>query len=110
MVVVAKLSLIAATHTGPTTPTVAALLWPFVLKLSFCFGPIHDACIGMMHGLRLFFFQLGLIAFDSNSATVRGGGVVRWQRALRLLYQRIANARPTQSTQDSFVIVSMLAL
>lgn len=108
MAAVAKLSLNGATQMG-VTPVVGVLLWPFVLKFSFSLWPINDGCINMMHGLRLFLFQMGRIAVDSNRATVAGGGG-RWPRALRLVCQRIANAHRTQFGDDSLIHVSMLAL
>ncbi|KAI3453472.1 hypothetical protein Pfo_010135 [Paulownia fortunei] len=111
MVALAKLSLIAAAHHG-VTPLVTALLWPFVLKFSFSFRPLHEGCTDMMHALRLFFFQMGQIATNREPSSGGAGGV-RWQRALRLVFERVIHARRAQSTadgEDSLLILCGLQL
>ncbi|EYU33315.1 hypothetical protein MIMGU_mgv1a024616mg [Erythranthe guttata] len=86
------------------------MLLPFVVKFLLNFRPIHECCINMMHATRLFLFQMGHIAFDSGGTTTTAGGDVRWQRALRLLCQRVNDARRSQQTEDSLIALSMLAL
>ncbi|KAL0409382.1 UNVERIFIED_CONTAM: hypothetical protein Sradi_1872600 [Sesamum radiatum] len=109
MVALAKLSLSGAAHQG-LTPLVTALVLPFVLKFCFSFRPLHDTCSDMMHAMRLFVFQMGEIAFGREPT---GAGDVRWQRALRLVCERVRrarHARPSASGEESLVALSMLSL
>ncbi|KAK4422893.1 hypothetical protein Salat_1871900 [Sesamum alatum] len=111
MVALAKLSVVGAAHQG-LTPLVTALVLPFVLKFCFSFRPLHDTCRDMMHAMRLFVFQMGEIAFGREPS---GGaaGDVRWQRALRLVCERVRrarHARPSASGEESLVALSMLSL
>ncbi|KAF7137501.1 hypothetical protein RHSIM_Rhsim07G0108300 [Rhododendron simsii] len=101
LLVLAKLNLITATAAhGGASPLVAGLLvWPFVLRLSFSIRPLHQAYTDLVYASRLFFFQMGQIAF-SNGSTTAGPGIgngdssrTRWARALRLAYRRIIDAR-----------------
>ncbi|KAG8382430.1 hypothetical protein BUALT_Bualt05G0076500 [Buddleja alternifolia] len=115
MVALAKLSLIgAASSSHGVSPMVTSLLCPFVLKLSFSFRPLNKACKDMVYGLRLFFFQMWQITFDTQPTPGSGGSSsVRWQRALRLVYESTIQARHAQSTpsaEENLVALSMLAL
>ncbi|KAL0296256.1 UNVERIFIED_CONTAM: hypothetical protein Sradi_6677700 [Sesamum radiatum] len=110
MVALAKLSLVGAAHQG-LTPLITALVLPFVLKFCFSFRPLHDTCSDMMHAMRLFVFQMGEIAFGREPSG--GAGDVRWQRALRLVCERVRrarHARPSASGEESLVALSMLSL
>ncbi|KAL6526321.1 hypothetical protein OROMI_029961 [Orobanche minor] len=107
MAALANLSLMVATKVGPF-PVVTALLWPFVLKLSFSFRPLREGCTDMLHAMRLFFFQMGHIILDREP-----NGGMQWRRAFRLVNERIIRARGVQSTvadEESLVAVSILAL
>ncbi|KAL8462977.1 hypothetical protein ACS0TY_033031 [Phlomoides rotata] len=111
MVAVAKLSLVGGGGHHGLTPLVTALLWPFILKFAFSFRPLRETCTDMSDALRLFFFQMSQIAFDNGAAA--GGGGPRWQRALRLVYERVTHARhaqPGSEGDDSLIALSMLAL
>ncbi|KAE9459399.1 hypothetical protein C3L33_08684, partial [Rhododendron williamsianum] len=116
----AKLNLITATAGGGASPLVAGLLvWPFVLRLSFSIRPLHQAYTDLAHASRLFFFQMGQIAF-SNGSTTAGPGVgngdssrTRWARALRLVYRRFTDARRSpmsDSDEENLRAVSLIAL
>ncbi|PIM97786.1 hypothetical protein CDL12_29742 [Handroanthus impetiginosus] len=112
VVPLAKLGVMAATHHG-LTPLVTALLWPFLLKFSFSFRPLHQGCADMMYSVRLFIFQMGQIAFDTEPSGGAAAVGMRWRRALRLVYQRVAHVRHAQSNasgEESLVALSMLAL
>lgn len=103
-----KLALAAAATSHGLTPMVAVLLWPFILKISFNFPPLQQACTDMLISVRLFFFQMGRITFDRGSS----GGGERWQRALRLVVERVVHTRHAhaQSRDDTMLHLSMLAL
>lgn len=122
LVVLAKLNLITANAThGAISPLVAGLLvWPFVLRLSFSIRPLHQACTDIVRASRLFFFQMGQIAFTSGISTA-GPGIgnsnissrTRWARAVRLVYRRITDARRSpmwDSDYENLRAVSMIAL
>lgn len=83
-----------------------ALLWPFVLKFAFSFRPLRESCLEMGDAMRLFLFQMSQIAFDGEA----GGGGLRWQRALRLVYERLLHVRRTQSDDESLLALSMQTL
>ncbi|KAH6755765.1 hypothetical protein C2S52_010183 [Perilla frutescens var. hirtella] len=105
----AKLGLIAGgVHPihglGPVLTT--AMLWPFVVKFAFSFRPLRESCMDMAEALRLFLFQLSQIAFEGGE----DGGGPRWQRALRLVYERLLHVRRSQSDEESLLALSMHAL
>ncbi|KAL2472031.1 Uncharacterized protein Adt_40167 [Abeliophyllum distichum] len=113
VVVLAKLGLCAASHS--LTPLSAALLWPFVLKFSFSFRPLREVYTDILHALRLFFFQLRQITMnDEPDGSAASNGGARWERALRLICERVTQARHAQSGldsgEDSLRAISMLAL
>ncbi|CAA0828356.1 Unknown protein [Striga hermonthica] len=108
MAAIAKLGIIATAH-GGLTPAAAALMWTFVLKLSFSFRPIRGGCTDLLHAVGLFFFQVGLIVFG-REPNVGPAGDLRWRRAVRLVYERVIHGRPTAAGEESLVAVSMLAL
>lgn len=107
VVVLAKLSLCATSH--GLTPLSAALLWPFVIKFSFGFKPLREVYIDTLHSLRLFFFQLRQITMNNEP-----GGGDRWERAVRLICERVTQTRLAQSGddsgEDSLRAMSMIAL
>lgn len=106
----AKLGLIAGggqSIQGLAPLLTTALLWPFVLKFTFSFRPIRESCMEMVLALRLFLFQMSQIAFEGDEAA----GGPRWQRALRLVFQRLLHVRrPSQSDEESLIALSMHAL
>ncbi|KAG2677625.1 hypothetical protein I3843_12G108400 [Carya illinoinensis] len=109
LVALAKLKLLSATYTTPS-PLVTSLVWPFLLKLSFSFGLARRTYIDVVYAARLFFFQLGQIAFDTQPAL---GHNSRVERALRLVYQRVTHASRSQAREldaDNFHTLSMIAL
>ncbi|KAK8658199.1 hypothetical protein V6N13_036411 [Hibiscus sabdariffa] len=110
-VAMAKLHLLSPSHSF-TTPLVAGLICPFVLKVSFRLSFLRRVYIDAFDASRLFIFQLSQIALGADQPAPGNGGR-RWQRALRLVCQRIAQVRrPTvaESEEDSFHTFSMLSL
>lgn len=117
LLVLAKLNLITATAAhGGASPLVAGLLvWPFVLRLSFNIRPLHQAYTDLVHASRLFFFQMGQIAFSNGSTTAGPGDSsrTRWARAIRLVYRRITDTRwslVSDSDEENLRAVSAAAL
>ncbi|CAI9775556.1 unnamed protein product [Fraxinus pennsylvanica] len=111
--VLAKLSLSATSHS--LTPLSAALLWPFVIKFSFSFRPLRELYIDILHSLRLFFFQLRQITMnDEPGGAASANRNSRWERAVRLICERVTQTRHAQSGndsgEDSLRAISMLAL
>nr|GLL48613.1 hypothetical protein A4A49_09147 [Ipomoea trifida] len=91
------------------------LLGPFVLKLVSGLKPIRQVCHEIVYSLRLFFFQMGEITFNAEpgAAAQGGGGGARWQRALRLVCERLTRARHPQfleTDEESLLDLSMIAL
>ncbi|CAK9173218.1 unnamed protein product [Ilex paraguariensis] len=88
LVVLAKLKLITTTYS--VAPMVACLAWPFVLKLLFSvgrLGPLGRVYDDVLDGFRFFLFQMGQITFNAAPAS---GNSTRWERALRLVRERVA--------------------
>ncbi|KAK9275319.1 hypothetical protein L1049_022582 [Liquidambar formosana] len=110
LVLLAKLNLLS-TSSQSLSPMVASLVWPFVLKLTFSFRLIRRTYTDVIYSIRLFSFQMGQIAFDTELGL---RNTTRWERALRLVYERVTNAgrspSPSQSDEDSLHALSMLAL
>ncbi|KAI5655707.1 hypothetical protein M9H77_32894 [Catharanthus roseus] len=105
--------LIAANQTATITPMITTLLWPFLLKLFFSFRPLHEALLDITYGLRLFLFQMGQIAFGSDPSAAAAHGGMRWERALRLVYERLIRTRHprfSESEEESLRALSVLAL
>ncbi|CAL5442035.1 unnamed protein product [Camellia sinensis] len=109
LVVLAKLNLTATAGHG-ASPLVVILVCPFLLKLSFSSRPFQRAYNDIIRASRLFFFQLGQIAFNNIEPA---GPRQRWHRALRLVYQRLTHATrslASESYEESLRALSMLAL
>lgn len=112
LVALAKLHLLSSSPTHSFTPLIAGLICPFVLKLSFSSSIVRRAYIDVIDASRLFFFQLSQIAFQQDQPAPGNGGD-RWERALRLVCQRITHVRRSpsgQSDDDSFHTLTMLSL
>lgn len=112
MVALAKLKLLssAATPHSICPAILAGLVCPLVLKFCFSFRLVRQAYIDLVYASRLFVFQLGQIAFDSGppaSSNHRLGS--RWQRALRLVCERVT-LTPTQSDEHDFHTLTLIAL
>ncbi|KAL1559776.1 hypothetical protein AAHA92_10080 [Salvia divinorum] len=107
VVPLAKLGLAAGATPGLAPLLTTALLWPFVLKFAFSFRPLRETCLDMADSLRLFLFQMSQIAFEGGGAD---GGGPRWQRALRLVYERLVHVRRTQSDEETLLALSMHVL
>ncbi|KAL6979745.1 hypothetical protein U1Q18_021400 [Sarracenia purpurea var. burkii] len=109
LVVLVKLNLAATVHGG--CPMVVTLVWPYILKLAVSLRPLRRGYTSVIYGGRLFFFQLAQIASNAEPGV---GNRRRWERALRLVCQRIAHARryspALESDEESFRTLSMLAL
>ncbi|XVF52620.1 hypothetical protein PTKIN_Ptkin05aG0032900 [Pterospermum kingtungense] len=111
IVAIAKLHLLSHCHKS-FTPLLAGLICPFLLKLSFGFGVPRGVYTDVVEASRLFFFQLNQIAFDADHQPAPGRRH-RWQRALRLVCQRITHVRRSPAEQlddESFHTLSMLSL
>ncbi|XVF51736.1 hypothetical protein PTKIN_Ptkin04bG0208900 [Pterospermum kingtungense] len=110
LVALAKLHLLSPSH----TPLVASLFCPFVLKLSFSSSIVRRVYFDVTDATRLFFFQLSQIVFEPDHQPAPGNaGDSRWERALRLVCQRITHARRSpagQSDEDSLHTLTMLSL
>ncbi|KDP39868.1 hypothetical protein JCGZ_03399 [Jatropha curcas] len=117
LVLIAKLKFLSvpssSTHTV-VSPFLNTLLCPYLVKLAYSLRLAHRAYSDLIYASRLFFFQLGRIAFDEdNNARDQTGAPVndRWERALRLVCQRARRSPPvTQSDEDSFHALSMFSL
>ncbi|KAM7491213.1 hypothetical protein LguiA_034134 [Lonicera macranthoides] len=110
-VVLAKLNLIANSQTSFSTPLLATLIGPFLFRLFLNFRPIRRVYNNIIHNWRLFFFQLDQIAFHSDH--VPAGTGRRFQRAVRLVSDRISQARRPSTLEfdeDSLHALSMIAL
>ncbi|KAM7531115.1 hypothetical protein LguiB_034525 [Lonicera macranthoides] len=112
LVILSKLSLMANSHSSISTPMVATLLWPLLVKLFLTLRPINQIYNDIIHNSRLFFFRLEQIAFSSGSGSGSGS---RLERALRLVSERLTQIRESsssssQSHEESFHTLSMLAL
>ncbi|KAL5748479.1 hypothetical protein ACOSP7_025521 [Xanthoceras sorbifolium] len=117
MVALAKLNyiLLSPSHSS-VTPILASLICPFLLKFSCSFKLIRRAYVDLLYASRLFVFQLHQIAFDTQyqqpQLRINNNGS-RWERALRLVCQRITHVRrspPTLSDEDSFHTLTVLSL
>ncbi|KAM7256901.1 hypothetical protein ACFE04_012642 [Oxalis oulophora] len=113
----AKLKLLSSSSHG-INPLLTSLLCPFMVKLSMSYRIINGAYFEMLHSSRLFVFQLGQIVFNGETSGERPAGVfgnnTRFERAMRLVHQRLTLARRSsradQSHEDSFHTLTMLSL
>ncbi|CAK9173217.1 unnamed protein product [Ilex paraguariensis] len=111
LVVLAKLKLITTSHS--VCPMVAGLAWAFVLKLSFSItklGPLRRVYADVLNGFRLFLFQMGQISLN---AAPTSSNRTRWERALRLVRERLTQVTRSpalESDEDSLHTLSMIAL
>lgn len=64
----------------------ATLLWFFVLKLPMAAGMRGSSYTDMAFSIRLFVFRLNQVLFHDGPTR---GGARRWERALRLLRERV---------------------
>lgn len=106
LLALAKLSLTATSH-GSLTPVVSTLLLPFLLKVSLSLRPVRQFCTDIGRDLRLFFFQMAEITSNSH------GNGARWERALRLVHERLTrtrHARILDDEEENLHFVSMLSL
>lgn len=108
---IAKLNFIFGSH--GLSPILAALIWPFLIKLAFSTRLVHQDFNDLVHGSRLFLFQLQQIV----ESEARGGAEVeaepRWQRAVRLVYRRATQTRAASGSseeEDALHTLSMIAL
>ncbi|CAA6656141.1 unnamed protein product [Spirodela intermedia] len=107
LVVAAKMKLLAGVGHGPCAgQLLVVLLGPFVLKLSmsrYAPGGMRDLVLSS----RLFLFRLGRILSREQP------GAGRWERALRLVSDRLDEARRLEESspdEPSLHLVAMLAL
>ncbi|KAB2018102.1 hypothetical protein ES319_D08G206100v1 [Gossypium barbadense] len=113
LVALAKLHLLTPAH-SISAPLLAGFICPFVVKLAFRFRIVRRVYIDMLYATRLFFFQLSQIAFDAGGDRQPSpGDGERWQRALRLVSERITHVRRSpvaDSDEDSFHTLTVLSL
>lgn len=111
-----KLKALSTSHSTLMTPLLTGLICPFVLKLSFSFGLVHQTYSDLIHQSRLFFFQLNEIAAADNfddDLQQQQPAATRLQRALRLLQQAVTHQRNSQASEldeQSIHDLSMVAL
>lgn len=103
----AKLHLLS--HCRTPLLIAAGLICPFLIKLSLGFRVIRGGYIDLIDASTLFIFQLNQIAFDDadHQPAHPGNGRHRWQRALRLVCQRL---RSEQLDEESIHTLTMLSL
>ncbi|KAG0501259.1 hypothetical protein HPP92_001331 [Vanilla planifolia] len=80
-----------------------ALLWFFLLKLPLAARMRAGSYANMALTMRLFCFRLSRVLFSDTGRNGR-----RWERALRLLWERAAG--DGRGNEDSLHALSMLAL
>lgn len=87
-----KLMIGAGTSHNSLTPLlVTTLVCPFVLKICLSLRSLPQVYDDISHASRLFFFQLGQIAFHVRQEDL--GNQSRWERALRVFCQMVTGAR-----------------
>ncbi|KAF9615524.1 hypothetical protein IFM89_024151 [Coptis chinensis] len=107
MVALTKLHLLTTTHSS--SPLITAL-GIFILKVPFSIRHINRVYTNAFTASRLFLFRLGVIMFGEELEAYNGQ---RWERALRLVRERLINARRSWTTQiheDSLHVATMVAL
>lgn len=109
LLIVLKLNMITSS-VRLNTPLFISLLFPFLIRLGACsFKPLHQIYYNLAHSVRLFFFQISQIAFSSQPPAPS----TRWERAVRLVYERLTGARHAQfreMDEESLRALSMIAL
>ncbi|GLT35160.1 hypothetical protein SLA2020_096360 [Shorea laevis] len=81
-----------------------------MLRVSFGLRIVHRAYDDLLFASRLFFFQLGHRAFDAEPGQADES---RWQRAVRLVCQRVtrvSGSPASQSDEDSLHTLTILSL
>ncbi|CAN4075990.1 unnamed protein product [Withania somnifera] len=115
LLLIDKINILANSSHSLSTPYLVSLLWPFILKLAaFSFRPVNQVYYDLVYSLRLFSFQMSQIAFNTEPLEPgRGGGNMRWERAVRLVCERLTHARRSQfleADEESLRELSMIAL
>ncbi|OIS97416.1 hypothetical protein A4A49_09147 [Nicotiana attenuata] len=126
LLIIGKINLMATSSHSLSSPLLVSLLWPFILKLAaFSCRPIGQVYSDLVYSLRLFSFQMSQITFNTTTdqstggsggnsgGSGGGGGNTRWERAVRLICERITLARHSQfseTDEESFRDFSMIAL
>ncbi|KAL3366042.1 hypothetical protein AABB24_010936 [Solanum stoloniferum] len=109
LLIILKLNL-RASSLSLNTPLIISLLCPFIIRLAACsFKPLHQIHYNLVYSMRLFFFQMSQITFNSQPPAAP----TRWERAVRLVYERFTRARHTQfqeMDEESLRTLSMIAL
>ncbi|URD85103.1 hypothetical protein MUK42_28731 [Musa troglodytarum] len=104
LVIIAKMKLLAWGHSN--CQILASLLCPFALKLPFIAARLPNSCAQLVVSLRFFVFRLGRIFLQRR--------VGRWERALRLLHDRVATneerRRVLGPSDEMLTQISMLTL
>lgn len=100
---------LANLHLQATRPAVVGFAFPLLLKFLMGFRIFRD---NALHQSRLFLFQLGQIAFNTEA---RVSNVARMERALRLIWRTLtpspsSTTDNSQVTQQSLHDLSMLSL
>ncbi|GLU05575.1 hypothetical protein SLE2022_226720 [Rubroshorea leprosula] len=108
LVALAKLKLLAPCHN--ISPLLASLVCPFVIRVACSLRCVRRTYFDLLYASRLFFFQMGRIAFDAEPGPGNGS---RWRRALRLVCQRVTDVGrlpASQSEEVSFHTLTILSL
>ncbi|KAK4355919.1 hypothetical protein RND71_024890 [Anisodus tanguticus] len=113
LLIVLKLNLIASSR-NLNTPLIVSLLCPYLIRLAACsFKPLHQIYSNLIHSVRLFFFQMSQITLHSQPPPLASRRTMRWERAVRLVYERLTRARHSQfweTDEESLHALSMIAL
>lgn len=115
---IGKINILATSSHSLSTPYLVCLLWPYIIKLAaFSFRPIHQVYSDLIYSMRLFSFQMSQITFNTEPVgpgmAGEGSGNTRWERAVRLVCERITHARRSQFTdadEESLRELAMIAL
>ncbi|KAI4303249.1 hypothetical protein MLD38_038902 [Melastoma candidum] len=105
LAVAAKLNLSIALRGTILSPT--CLLVCFLVKLSLSTSWFQQTFDDTSHGFHLFFFQLSRIVFGPDNDPHSPG---RWQRAARLLRQRVGTRSAVEEDVGTYHFLSMTAL
>ncbi|KAM3233394.1 hypothetical protein P3L10_018753 [Capsicum annuum] len=111
LLIALKLNLLASSR-SLNTPLIVSLLCPFLIRLAACnLKPLHQIYSNLVRSVRLFFFQMSQITLNSQPPTRRSS--MRWERAIRLVYERVTRVRHVQfweTDEESLHALSMIAL